>query len=1048
MLGVRVQVQGAEFTIENTRMKKTPIDSKPFSGSGFGGPEFKSFIEGKTPALNGKDKTLAGWLLKNRQSLEKAGVFVHLELDAKGNPTGSYSLQNKKMLPKTVSALAQKTLGGLVGNAKKTLADAKAILLKARGLKTSNPDEAKKLAKQGLMKLAHARFLQNTISGFLHLSRVLYAQKSPAKRLPSDYKGLLKKVDGILSSAKTPDEKVLALRKSSFILDLANTKILLTRLGRSAILKSATLKKIDGFLNSAKTLFGQNAPESFERAQFILTTAKRFISVSLERRAARLDNLEARYIDFYDNVEKNPLFRAGGVFDPKKFEKLTGVPYADFKTKSGRLLPGFAKVISHYSRKSVAHYDISLKHLERAMAMASSGQKPQMSKITAILSVALRQQIVGRKQHAQLFQIKPLLAASAEIYRMMGKMPSIRKTELDTSSWRLGEKGRNDLISARKTVQANYATTIAYIYRASLCLLASQKTKGNEKEANLKQAKALLARAQAANTILQRNAGRFYRDYTYTKAFATSVQGIATKAWDDTAQGEPVVGAMADYLGRLAGNPKNRPRFNALVRRYFIKMMTNPNLLATTKWPRGREIRKYINDYMGWDVFRTFYDENATPAQVKRAATKLLDMKVDAEKSVIGNDRSGQISNKITVKVKLRDHLRTLYGATSLYKRLTDMEKGKGPLTLDKRRELLLDFMKKIDNKTVVRAMKRVIEGIDNSLKTHVRTLFLKHIKSLKAYLVQIKSAGKRIQVNGTYILKNLRPKDIDFESRVGVGTRVRLTNPTVAKAYRQLEKDAAFVAPVVGNMSEFLNDMDKSLSAATRNLVTNVARFEANRQKYVELQERKNELITGGAIIGLLIAMPFTAGKSGLVAFGVIATGATIGATVPSVYMAYKEYDMKKKDPNVKQSEKNKAYNNFLYECVMAGLVAVPVIGSAGRAFAASRGALTWARAAAGLEAVGVASGWLGVKQVYDGTTMICEGKIVWGAFNIAFGSLGIAGGVLGPLGVMSSETLQAQGTFSRRPSRSKAPASGARAETHNNDAETASDGAGPTRD
>ncbi|MFH1684681.1 MAG: hypothetical protein ABH983_00080, partial [Candidatus Micrarchaeota archaeon] len=1008
-LGIKVQTDGSNYIIENTKMKKTPLNAQLFAGSGFGGRDFKSFLAGYTSVFNAKSKKLADWLLKNKQMLEKAGIFVHIELDANGNPKGRFSLQNKKILPKTVTAIQKKALGALIGTAKKMMADAKSILLKSKSLKKSNPVEAGKLAKQGLIKLAKARFLKNIVSRFISLSRLLYAKKNQAKKLPTKYQTLLKKMDGVLSSAKTPEQKQLALRKATFILDMANTKMFLTKIGRSALLKSARMRKIEGFLNTAINLFEKGTPESFEKAQFLLLNTQKYTSISLERRAAKHDQFAAKFIQFYDDVEKLvnfPIFKTGGRFDPKKFQRLTGMSYDDFKTKTGKFKAGFAKVISHYSKKSIAHYDQALKNLETLSTLTTSSQKPIKRKLTALLAGAYQQQLLGRKSHAQLFQVKPLISASSQIYKVMAALPSLKKTESEPKTWGLGEAGRKDLLTLRKKVQVQFATTITHLYRASLHLLSSQNAKGAERTTLTNLAKSELTKAQYANQRFQKSAALFHKQYFFTKAIASAIQRTTTKAWEDACDADSTVGAMKFYLGSISGL-KYRDRYNAMVRSYFVRLITNPNLLATAKWPRGKELRAHISKYMGWDVFRTFHDSNATSSQIKRAAKKMLDMTVKVESSVIGTTaRTGQIANKVTIKVSLRSHLAAHPNRKPLLDQLLKMEKGQGSSTLEQRRKVLLTFMKLCGNETALSAFKRVLEGVDNSLKGHFRTVFSQHIKYLSKELINVNKAAKRVRTNGTFILKNLRPADIGFECTTTNPNKLLLANPQVSKAYMQLQSDAGYLAPIVGDMSEFLVGLDNALSRTTRTLVKGVANFEANRQKYVELEERKNRLIQAGAITGLLIATPFTLGKSGVAAVGIIATGAAIGATIPSVYMAYKKHDMMRNDPNVSKADKQKAYNAFLFECVMAGLVALPTIGTVGRTFAASRGALTTARMFAGLEALAITGTYAGTMQVYAGTTMICEGKTFWGAVNLAFGAFSVTSSGLGIVGIVKGTT------------------------------------------
>ena len=342
------------------------------------------------------------------------------------------------------------------------------------------------------------------------------------------------------------------------------------------------------------------------------------------------------------------------------------------------------------------------------------------------------------------------------------------------------------------------------------------------------------------------------------------------------------------------------------------------------------------------------------------------------------------------------------------------MEKGHAPGTLEQRRKLLMTFMKLCGNNTALSAFKRVLEGVENSLKGHFRAVFSQHIKYLKNELVNVNKAAKRVNKNGTFILKNLRPADIGFECTTTNPNKLLLANPKVARAYNQLQRDASYLAPIVGDMSEFISGsadesfpgLDKSLLTATRTLVKGVATFEANRQKYVELEERKGRLIKAGAITGLLIAAPFTAGKTGLAALGLMATGAAIGATIPSVYMAYKKHDMMRNDPNVSKTDKQKARNDFIFECVMAGLVVLPTVGTIGSSFAASRGALTTARMFAGLKAIAITGTYAGTMQVYAGTTMICEGKTFWGAVNLAFGAFSVTSSGLGIIGIMRGNT------------------------------------------
>lgn len=998
-LGIKVQTDGPNYTIENTKMKKNPLSAKLFTGSGFGGRDFKSFLAGHTSVFNAKSKKLAGWLLKNKQMLEKAGIFVHIELDANGNPKGRFSLQNKKILPKTVTAIQKKALGALIGTAKKMMADAKSILLKSKSLKKSNPAEARKLAKQGLIKLAQARFLKNIVSRFISLSRLLYAKKNQAKNLPANYQTLLKKIDGVLSSAKTPEQKQLALRKATFILDMANTKMSLTQMGRSAILKSPRMRKIEGFINTAINLFNKGTPESFEKAQFLLSNTQRYTSISLERRAAKHDNFAARFIQFYDNVEKLvnfPIFKTAGRFDPKKFQRLTGMSYDDFKTKTGKFKAGFAKVLSHYSKKSMAHYDRALKNLETLSTLTTSAQKPNKRKLSALLFGANKQQQLGRKNHAQLLQVKPLISASSQIYKVMAALPSLKKTENEPMTWGLGETGRKDLLTLRKKVQVQFATTITHLYRASLHLLSSQNAKGAERATLTNLAKSELTKAQYANQRFQKSAALFHKQYFFTKAIASAVQKTTTKAWEDACDADSTVGAMKFYLGSISGR-KYRDRYNAMVRRYLVRMITSPNLLATSKWPRGKQLRSHISKYMGWDVFRTFYDSKASPTHIKRAAKKMLNMWVEVESSVIGTTaRTGQIAKKTTVKQRLRDHLSEHPKRRPLLKQLLKMEKGQLPGTLDQRRKLLMTFMKLCGNNTALSAFKRVLEGVENNLKGHFRTVFAQRIKYLKNELVNVNKAAKRVSTNGTFILKNLRPADIGFECTNTNPNKVLLANPQVSKAYNQLQRDAGYLAPIVGDMSEFISGnedspgLHKSLLGATRTLVSGVATFHANRQKYIELEERKNKFIKIGTVVGLLIAAPFTAGSTGLAAASIWTTGAAIGAAIPSVYMSRKKYNMMRNDPNISKQEKQKAYNDYMFECVMAGLVVLPSIGAVGRTFAASRGALTTARMFAGLQALNLSAGTM---QVYAGTTMICEGQTFWGSVNLAFGVLGVAG-------------------------------------------------------
>jgi hypothetical protein len=993
-LGIKVQVQGDNYTLENTRMKNAALDQKAFAGSSLGGPEFKTFLAGGAPSFEGNDLRIAGWLMKNMEALEKAGVSVHIGLGADGNPKGEFSLQNKRL--SLVSDTQKKALRELVRETKRMLADAKSILLKAKALKAGNPAEAKRLSEQGLKKLQDAQFRQSVISRSISLSRALHAERNAVKRLPPAYQNLLKKGDGILAPAKTPGEKLLAMRKSAFIAELAHTKIFLARLERGAQLKSGEIKKISGFLDSAARLFEKNTPESFEKAQFILTTAKQYASISLERKAARLDSLEATNIDFYATVEGDPLFRSEGKFDPAKFQRLTGVPYDEFKARTVKLHPGFAKVISHYTTKAVSHYDVSLKHLDSVLALAASEQPADMRKVIALYGMASREQIRGRKEHAQIHQIKPLIAASAEIYKVLGKLPSIRKTESDTSDWRLGPQGKNDLVALRKKVQDEYATTITYIYKASLCLLASQNSK--EREGYLKQAKTLLLRAQTANTEFQKSAATFHTHYSYTKEIVANIRRTGTQASEDSAQGESAVGAMHDYLKRLVEDPKFKPRFEALLRSYCVRNITNPNFLATSKWPRGEQLREHIKNYMGWDVYRTFYDGNATPSQLKVAAAKLLDLKVDVEVSVPTGNEKGQIYTKKIVKERLGDHLQKQQKLVPLYNMFKGIKDGK-TLSLEKRREMLFEFLKQGSNKTMVGAIGRVESNYEANLKTQFKASFLDHIKSLKKQLADVEKTGKRININGSYILENLRPRDIYFESGISGKTEAKFADPKVVSAYRQLQADAAFVAPIVGNMSEFLADMNSSFRTNARLMLGGVAAFHAYRQKYVELEERKNSFIMAGTIVGTLLAIPFSLGSSGIAAFSIIATGTTLGGAATSVYLAHKEYKMRMSDPNARQWEKDKAYENFRSECILAGLVTVPVLGTVGRTFAASRGALALARMAAGFESVGIVSGYLGAKQFYDGVSQIRKGEAGWGTFNIVFGGLGFASGILGPI-------------------------------------------------
>jgi len=1002
-LGITVRVQGEDFTVENTRMKNAALDQKAFAGSGFGGPDFKSFLAGAIPTFNGNDKGLAGWLADNMQALEKAGVFVHVELDADGSPKGGFSLQNRKI--PLAPDVQKKALRELVRDTKRAMADAKSALLKARDLKAGNPAESKKLKDQGLARLANARFQRNVISKFVSFSRMLKAEKSGVKRLPPAYQNLLKKMDGFPASAKTAGERLLAIRKSAFIAELAHTRISLAGLGSKAQLKAGDIKKIDGFLNSAIRMFEKSTPESFEKAQLILTIAREHVSISLERRAARLDSLEAKHIDFYASVEGDPLFRTGGKFDPEKFRQLTGVPYGDFKAKAGRLLPGFARVLSHYSTKAVSHYDLSLRHLESVLALAESAQPPDMRKAVALLGMASRERAGGRKQHAQLYRIKPLIAASAELYSAMARLPSVRRTESDTSGWRLGPQGKNDLVALRKTVQENYAATVTCIYKAALCLLASQNSK--EGEAHAGQAKAFLKRAQAANIEFQKSAAMFHTHYSLTKAIATQVQNIGSKAYDDAAQGESAVDGMQYYLGKLIGDPVNRPRFEAIFKSYYTRTITNPNTLATAKWPRGELLREHIKAYMGWENYRALYDEKSTPAQLKAAATRILNLTVDVEKSVTTGNEKGQISTTIIVKEKMGDHLQKHSSRIPIYNTLKGVKEGKA-LTPEKRRELLLEFLRLGGNMTMVGALGRVDSGFEDALRSQFRNDFLKRVTGLRKQLAEIKNTGKDISRNGNFILENLRPKDVYFESGIGGGPRVRFANPKVADAYRKLEADAAYVAPIVGDMSEFLPDMDESLRLRARNLLLGVAEFQAKRQKYIEHEERTQRLVMAGTIVGTLIMMPFVPliGATGIGAFSFIATGTTLGSAAPAVIMAYKKYKMAKKDPNVPQSGKNKAYEDFRKECILGGLVTIPFLGYAGRTFAASRGALRLASTFAGFESLGIVSAYLGYEQYKLGMNQVSEGEFGWGAFNLAFGGIGFASGVLGPISSFKDAT------------------------------------------
>lgn len=1010
--GIDVQVEGERYLLTNTKFRKAPLNIRLFAGSGFGGPEFRAFLNGESARLEGHKDVYASWLMRNMNRLRAAGLDVHVELNNQGNPTGRYVIQNPKMMAQLIGKGERKAILNVLKQAQRHYAIAKKFLKAARAMKAKGPADfgkTKRYAKLALLNLDKARRLFTSAARYYSLSRLLYAKRTELARHPAKtlLSGLLSRAQKLLNVNVSPKMSAQALAKAQFLLAFVNTTLFARKIGNT--LNKTTQREIDSRLSSALHLFELGTPASLGKAGLMLSTVKSFVSLSVQHSSARITFKNLKNIKYPANVEHMPIFQTNQRFDIRKFERLTGVSYKDYSKGTPRTKAGVATVLGSIYLKSMQHYSRSLKAYRSALD-GMSKNKPVDSAMVKGISLAQKEHALGAIEHSRASQLQPLFQAAAKLYEAIISVP-LKDESMKKGLDGLGSAGMKEIKAARDNAWFKYRNALAYLSRGMFGLLAAQNSEGSERAAMLKSSKTNLGIAASKNQEMLSAINTYHDLHARTRFVVSYLKTMAKTGVDDTVFGQSTILAMKDHLGKvrkpfamtnlqlmvhafLKGEKLSRDQ--KLLRSVFLKTITNPYLLRDMPLPRKKEVLAHMNR-LGMSFFETLHQESPDSAEVKKEVRKMLAKKIQIRVAHIGNETgtTKKIASFTYEKVTLRSHLKSRF--QDIYKKLIQLENNPNSMTTEQRRELLLTILKLPKDYSASEAMKRVVNTLHLSIAKSFASYFTAYIKMLEKRAGDMPKLGKAIGADANYLLENLRPTQINIMSTHS-GTEFSLRNKDQSSALTRLRNNAADAASVGEQMKQVLPDIMLSFYKNSAKLADKVGRLEVYNQIKIDRAREERKAVAIVAVAAALIAAPFTGGMSLGAAAGLVFTGVGFGVAAVSLPLSVDNYNFIKNHPMSTDKELKNARKRLIYDSISFGTSLIPVGGAALRSWAIGRGSMRLAQLSLAAEAA--SAGWgvyLGAKGVYSGVQAFKKGDYAAGFLGATLGGLGVVGGGMG---------------------------------------------------
>ncbi len=999
--GIDVQVEGNRFTLRNSGFRTIGVDPSQFEGSGFRGTAFDSFVDGRAPTFEGNNLAQARWIAERQQQLMQSGIHVYLSLNQRGEPSGRFVLQNTAFLPPSAGTSQREALSRSLDDARADMGMADTYFARAGELwRTGRPQDqqrARELASAGMQLIDRAQRLLGSVAAYVETSRVVYDRRAEIESLPPDEKrrclSLIENADALIAQSRTADDAAARTeytRRAGFLLQMVGATLYLRQ--TEGMLPPQVRTDAAGFLSSAMDIYSQGTSDSLERASFMLGQANSFLTFSIERAGIQAQYDEVRNLDAYVDVTRMPLFQTSGRFDEEKFQRLTGVTYAQYRDGiRGQSRRGIATVAAALYRRSLDHYDSALAEMRGLIAYSAANETPDNGRVRASLETIQREHEIGSLNFVRTAQLDPLISSARTLSSVVQRLP----TERDIGALYMSAEGSAELRDSRAAAMRAYSRELGTISAGFLYLLSAQNSEGAERESLEGSARAVLSRAGAENQAFMDAANAFNDMFSKTSSFIAHVQGSLLDGETASLYGEELLRIGGDHLQQLLQNPD-------LSRPYFLRAVTDPSFLPSL--PHRDELMSNVTRLGRGDrqnaiaILTALYDPNATPEQVRNALGLLSAGEMTIETAAMppggmppeGMSREDRMREygTVTRAMPVLDALREVN--PELAARFERMREHPESFSIDQRRELILALVRMVGDEPVNRAL----DHIETYLRDTFREVFTAHAQDLYDRARNMEPNARGMQEDARLILSRLRPSDITI-NRSGGRTTVELADPLARDAYARLMDGAAAVQSIPEEMASLVPRLMERLGPVSREAATRVADAERIYQERVDEAEARRRTIIVCAVIGGLIAAPFTGGMSVWAAVGTISLGVGIGMGIPSVAFAVEDYVKVRDDPNATPEQVSAARNHMWREIGFNAVMLLPVVGQAGRAWAVGRGLFTLARIGYGLEiAGGIGMVGFGAYQTYEGVQMIRHGDTGWGIFNAATGALFMFGG------------------------------------------------------
>jgi hypothetical protein len=991
--GIAVQIEGNRYLLHNTEFQERPLDPTIFEGSGLSGQNFSSFIDGISPAYSTRNSNVAQWLSNHEAELARGNMLVNLERNSRGDLTGRFTIYNLALLPPNITPEQRSVLSRTMAEARIEMGIAERTFEYAK----TRRSQARTYMTAALLHFQNASDMYRAVVSYTESSRLIHARRREISALPSnerrEVRSLLLNATAYIAQAgrERGDQKIDSIRRATFLVQMAEARLFIRR--SSSQLSSQEVSNANAYLDRAMQLFDEQSEESLERASFILGHIHSLVTYSLERAAVGQVNAATSRRTVYVNVERMPMFQTNGTFNPRKFRQLTGVSYDDYRNGTPESRRGLASILCANYRDSIRHYDTAIGTLHSLIGYASTHEDPDRETIGTLRSAAFREHELGSLSFARTAQFDRIFSSATQLSRIVRRLPS----EQNIQDLNLGTEGREELTESRNQMLRARSRVRRQLCNTFFSLLAAQNSPNETaRSTHLANAQRSATAAERADQSFTRRANEYNQMYSYTSAVVTHINSLVRSAASVSQRSSEMLFLTREALGSLRDSPQ-------LARDYFVRVLTDPSFLPQIPLPRREQFMKYVNA-LGTDNFAALYRTDASDEQVTSAADALLNTRIEVtvmrdsghpeyhkpirsretrrlEDLLTGDAGSSVLSPAVFESQWLRSENR------QLLVRLRSLRDNPRQFTTAQRREIILGVLRALGRPETLRAFRSIESSISDVQRRYIDA----HLEQLDERIEGLPEELRSMTGNASLLIRGLRPSQIT----AGSNGNIILGDSTLESDLQSLAQQSHAIVSIPAQMFTYIPRIATGMEPIARDVAIQVGRAEVDYQARLDEQASRRRWIVGGAIVGGVIAAPFTAGQSFWGTVGIIGVGAGIGMSIPSVTFATQDYYRVANNPDATDEQISQARNRMWREIGLSATLVLPAVGHATRAWAIGRGALNLARAGYAAEIVGgLGMMGYGALHTYEGIEMIGEGRTGWGAFNVGMGALLVVGG------------------------------------------------------